>query len=166
MYIYFNCIVQDSLYHNVDIGNMWVHWSASPYYNLWDCCFFVCLFFWCALFWCWVSLCAPFTISSISSLFWSWYLWLLLGSLWSRWSNLVVLVLQMCNSLDVSATGHSPWILAWTCYLQTPLCHVCIPYSDILQGVPSFATDCHCGVRWLELTTCLLYVGLLFGKLI
>ena len=28
----------------------------------------------------------------------------------------------------------SPWILDWTCYLWTPLCHVYIPYKDILQG--------------------------------
>ena len=30
--------------------------------------------------------------------------------------------------LDVSAPGHSPWILNWTCFLFTPLCHVYIPY--------------------------------------
>ena len=35
----------------------------------------------------------------------------------------------MHNSLDVSAPGHSPWILDWTCYLRTLLCHVYIPYQ-------------------------------------
>ena len=30
----------------------------------------------------------------------------------------------MHNSLDVSAPGHSPWILDWTCFRWTPLCHV------------------------------------------
>ena len=40
-----------------------------------------------------------------------------------RWT----LVLQMHNSLDISAPGHSPWILDWTCFLWTPLCHVYIP---------------------------------------
>ena len=34
----------------------------------------------------------------------------------------------MCNSLDVSTLGYSPWILDWTCFLRTPLCHVYIPY--------------------------------------
>ena len=47
----------------------------------------------------------------------------------------------MRNSLDVSAPGHSPWILDWACYLRTPLCHVYIPYQDILQGVPGFFTN-------------------------
>ena len=35
-------------------------------------------------------------------------------------SNQEVLVLQMRNSLEVSAPGHSPSILDWTCYLRTP----------------------------------------------
>ena len=38
------------------------------------------------------------------------------------------LVLQMLNSLDVSVPGHSLWIVDWTCYLWTPLCHVYIPF--------------------------------------
>ena len=42
--------------------------------------------------------------------------------------HLVVLVLQMRNSLGVSAPGHYPRILDWTCYLRTPLCHIYIPY--------------------------------------
>ena len=41
---------------------------------------------------------------------------------------IVILVLQMHNSLDASAPGHSPWILDWTCFLWTPLCHVYIHY--------------------------------------
>ena len=32
------------------------------------------------------------------------------------------------------------------------------------RGVPGFATDCPCGVWWRGLTTCLLYVGPLFGN--
>ena len=62
----------------------------------------------------------------------SWKLWLSFGILWPlitfELHFSVVLDLQMHNSLDVSAPGHPPWILDWTCYLWTPLCHVYIPY--------------------------------------
>ena len=76
----------------------------------------------------------------------------------------MVLVLQMHNSLDVSAPGHSLWILDWTCFLWTPLWHIYIPYKDILQGVPGFATDCPCGVWCLGLTTWLLFFWSTFWK--
>ena len=58
----------------------------------------------------------------------------------------------------------------WIEHIPTPLCHVHIPYWDILEifyrGVPGFTTDCPCGVWWRGLTTCLLYVGPLFGNLV
>ena len=58
--VYFNCIVQDSLYHNADIGTMWhcVFVSCTPLQSIW-------LIFVCALFWCWWSLCVPLTNSLI-----------------------------------------------------------------------------------------------------
>ena len=39
-------------------------------------------------------------------------------------SVLIVLVLQMRTSLDVSAPGLCLWLLDWTCCLRTPWCHV------------------------------------------
>ena len=65
----------------------------------------------------------------------------------------------MRNSLDVS----EPWTLSLNFVLNmlaSDFCHVYIPYQDILQGIPGFATYCPCGVSWCRgLTTCLLYVG-------
>ena len=70
------------------------------------------------------------------------------------------------NSLDVSAPGLSPWIFSWTCFLWTPLCHVYIPYSDILQRSSRLC-------NWLSLRRLVpwikhlpLYVGPLFGNLV
>ena len=37
------------------------------------------------------------------------------------------------------------------------------PYRIFYRGFPGFATDCFCGVGCRRLTTCLLYVGPLFG---
>ena len=54
--------------------------------------------------------------------------WFLDRILFHTFCNQVVLVLQMHNSLDVSAPGHSPWILDWPCYVWTPLCNVYIPH--------------------------------------
>ena len=45
------CIVQDSIYHNMDIGTMW-HWalvSCTPSQS-------IGLLFECVLFWCWLSI--------------------------------------------------------------------------------------------------------------
>ena len=56
----FSCIVQYSLYHNMDICTMWhcTLVSSTPS----QC---IGLVFGCALFWCWVALSAPVTISLI-----------------------------------------------------------------------------------------------------
>ena len=40
------------------------------------------------------------------------------------------------------------------------------PTRIFYMGVPSFATDCPCGVWCRVLTTCLLYIGPLFGNLV
>ena len=53
----FSCIVQYSLYHNMDIGTIW-HCTLvnnTPSQS-------IGLVFGCALFWCWVSSCAAVTI--------------------------------------------------------------------------------------------------------
>ena len=56
----FMCIVQYSLYHNMDIGTMWhcTLVSSTPSQS-------IGLVLGCALIWCWVSLGAPFIISLI-----------------------------------------------------------------------------------------------------
>ena len=58
--VYFNYIVQYSLYHNIDIGTMW-HWalvSCTPSQS-------IGLVLGCAFFWCSVSSCVPLNNSSI-----------------------------------------------------------------------------------------------------
>ena len=62
--VHFSCIVQYSLYHNIDISTMW-HCklvSSTPSQS-------IGLVFRCALFWWWVSLGAPDTISLIELYF-------------------------------------------------------------------------------------------------
>ena len=49
--IYFNWKIQHSLYHNIDMGNLWHCVLASSTLSE-----STGLFFGCALFWCWVSL--------------------------------------------------------------------------------------------------------------
>ena len=62
--VYFNCIVHDILYHNMDIGTMWhcALVSRTPQQSKE-------LLFGCPLFWCWESFCIPFTISVIGFYF-------------------------------------------------------------------------------------------------
>ena len=56
--VHFNCIVQDSLYHDMDIGILLHGALASCTPSK-----LIGLVLGSALFWCWVSLCAPFTMS-------------------------------------------------------------------------------------------------------
>ena len=76
--------------------------------------------------------------------------------------NLVVLVLQIRNSWNVSAPGYSPWILDWTRYLRTTMSSL----HSLLRYSTSFTTDCSCGVWCRRLTTCLFYDDPLFGNLV
>ena len=71
----------------------------------------------------------------------------IIGILWpffSLWiTRLGLWWASSSGSLNVQLTGsfrlgHSPCIFVWTCYLQTSLCHVYIPYYDILQGSSRF----------------------------
>ena len=62
--IHFNCIVQYSLYDNMDIGTIW-HCALVSGTQPQS----IRLFSGCALFWCWVSLWAPVTISLIELYF-------------------------------------------------------------------------------------------------
>ena len=52
----------------------------------------------------------------------------------------------MHNSLDVSAPGHSPSILDWTCSFGLLYGMFTFPTRIFYRGVPGFATDCPCGV--------------------
>ena len=70
------------------------------------------------------------------------------------------------NNTWYKSPGHSFCILDWTCCFRTPLCHVKFYIRIFCREVPGFATDCPCGVWYRGLTTCLLYVGPLFGNLI
>ena len=63
-------------------------------------------------------------------------------------------------------SGHSLWMLDWTCYLRTPLCHVQMFYWDILQGSSRLC-------NWLSLRCLVLWInylaqngGPLFGNLV
>ena len=131
----FSCIVQYSLYHNMDIGSMWhcTLVSSTSSQSIGLC-------FGCALFWCWVSLGAPVTISLIEFCFIMIFIIIfviIIGIFMAinYFLNYTLGFLSLSSSgsanaqlPDVSAPGHSSWILEWTCYLWTPLCHVYIPY--------------------------------------
>ena len=80
--------------------------------------------------------------------------------------TLIILVLQLLKSQDVSAPGPSLRLLDWTCHQWTPLCQTCILHEAILQGssrLSNWLSSC-CLLRGL--TICLLYVCLLFETLV
>ena len=100
----------------------------------------------CALFWWWVSLGAHVTISLTEFSFIMIFIVIdvtIIGIFMAihYLLNYTLSFLQLSSSGSANAQlpgcfypGHSPWILDWTCYLRTPLCHVCIPYWNIPQG--------------------------------
>ena len=124
----FGCIVQYSLYH-MDIGTMWhcTLVSSTPSQS-------TGLFFGCALVWCWMSLGAHFIISLIEFYFAMIFIMIVVMAIYYVLDyTLGIIYVSSSGSanaqpLDVSAPGHSPWILDWTYNLWTPLCHVYIPY--------------------------------------
>ena len=73
-----------------------------------------------------------------------------------------------------SANAQLPWCFRlWDILLEYRIEHVTFgllyvmftfPTRIFYRGVPGFATDCPCSVWCLGLTTCLLYVGPLFGN--
>ena len=83
-----------------------------------------------------------------------------------RFSLTKYFLLCKCKYLDVSTPGHSPWISNWICYLGTRYLMVTFPTRIFYREVPEFATDCPCGVWCRGWTTCLLYVGPLYGNLV
>ena len=121
--------------------------------TIWHCALVSCtpslsirLFFGCALFPCWLSLCAPFTISLIEFYFIMIFTMTVVTVTRIFMSILfifkdifrlsVIKYLRLCQCT-------TPWmfpsmdillVLDGTWYFRTPLCHVYIPYLDILQG--------------------------------
>ena len=164
---HFNCIVQDSLYHDMDIGTMC------------DCALVSCtpsqlkgLVLGCAFFWCWASLYAPFTVSLIDFPLIMIFIIIIVTII----GMFMAILFIMKYSFRLSVTK---WF--WFCECATPLI---FPALDILLqywvehvtfglhyvmftfltrisywGVPGFATDCHCGVWCRGITTCLIYDG-------
>ena len=163
--LYFNFIVQYYLYHNTDIGTLW--YCTLP---ITVCCngFGVCVVLAMSVIRC---SCLYFLDRILLHHDFHHVIGLLMAIHYFLNYILGFLLLSSSGSANAQLPGcfhpaHSPWILEWTCYLRTPLCHVYIPYWDILQGVPGFATDCPCRVRCRGLSTCLLYVGPLFVNLV
>ena len=133
--VYFKCKVQDFLYHIMDIGTMWhcASFSCTQSESIGLVLGHRVLLF--SLSWCWVPLCVPFTycltefyftIIIITGILWPFFLYIVLHV--KAFCNLVILVLQINTSLNVSAPGHSLWILDWICYIRTPLYLVYIIY--------------------------------------
>ena len=131
----FSCIVQYSIYLNMDIGTMWHCTLVSSTQSQ-----SIGLFFGCALSWCWVSLGAPVIISLIYFYFIMIFIMInvtIIGIFMSihYFLNYTLGFLYLSSSGSANAQvsgsfapGHSPWILDWICFLWTPLCHVYIPY--------------------------------------
>ena len=155
--VYFNCIVQDSLYHNMDIGTIWhralvictpsqsiglfwgVHCSGAPVTAL---------------------LCAPFTISLIEFYFIMIFIRIgvtIIGifmAIFFILNNMFRLfVFWMVAPLDILlGTFGLPGSGSFMSCLHS------LPYRIFYRGVPGFATDC----PWRRL----LYVGPLLGNLV
>ena len=126
----------------------------------------------CELFWCWLSLYVPLT-NSLKEFYFIMAFVTIFGIFMAifyfelhvqAFSNKVVLVLQMCTSVDVSALVYSLWFE----HVIFGLLYVIVRiYTRILyRGVSGFATDCPWSVRCRGLTTCLLYIGPLFENLV
>ena len=126
----------------------------------------------CALFWCWVSLCVPFTnfliefysitiVETIIRIF---------SHSFSFWTTCLDFWLRSSGSVNAYFPGcFHPWTFPLNFGLNMLPSDSFMSCLDSLLGystggVPSFATDCPCRVWCRGFTTCLLYVGPLFGN--
>ena len=172
--VHFSCIVQYSLYDNMDIGTMWhcTLVSSTPSQS-------IGLFF---------GVCVVLTLSVIRCscyyfldriLFhhdfhhdscdyhWDFYGHSLLFELHSRLSVAKEFWFCKCTT---------PWMFPpLDILLEYLIEHVTFGDLNVMftfltrifyRGVPGFATDCPGGVWWRGLTTCLMYVAPLFGNLV
>ena len=163
----FSCMVQYSLYHNINKGTTWhcTLVSSTPPQS-------IGVIFGCALFWCWVSLGAPVTISLIEFYFIMIFIMIaltiigiFLATNYSLNCTLDFLYLSSSGSAYAQLPGcfrswTLPWILDGTCYLLYVM--FAFPTRIYYRGVPGLATDCPYSVWCRGLTTYLLYVGPLF----
>ena len=148
-----------------------VHWSAAPHHSLWD------WFLGCALFWCWVSWGAPVTIFLTEFYFIMIFIMkiviiieIFMAINYFLNYTLGFLYLSSSGSANAQLPGcFRPWTFSLNIGLNMlPLDSImsCLHSLLFYRGVPGFATDCPCGVWCRGLTTCLLYVGPLFGNLV
>ena len=136
------------------------------------------LVFGCALFWCWVSLGAPVTISLIGFYFIMIFIMIVVTIIGifmaiNYFLNYTFGFLYLSSS--GSANAQLPGCFRrWTFSLNIGLnilhgllyVMFTFPTRIFYRGVSGFATDCPCGVWCRGLTTCLLYVGPLFGNVV
>ena len=157
---YFNCVVQDSLYHNMYIGTMW-HCALVSRTRSQS----IGLVLGCVLFWCWVSLCVPFTnpliecyfFMMIATIIWIFFMAILLiviytsGLSVTRWFCRYAFY-WMFLSLDILFEYWIEHVTFWLLYVM-------FRFSTRIfyWGVPCFATDCLCGV-WCHGKTTLVHV--------
>ena len=139
----FSCMCQYSLCHVMDIGTCdIVHWSAAPHNRIDNR-----IGFWVYVVLGWMSSGTPVTISWIELLYFIMIFIMIVVTITGIFMAINYLLIYTLGFLYISnsgyanaqlpgrfSPGHSHWILDWTCFLWTPLCHVCIPYKDILQG--------------------------------
>ena len=151
----------------MDIGTMWhcTLVSSTPSQSKG-------LFFRCALFWYWVSLGAPVTISLIEFYFIMIFIMTIIGIIMAidyfLDYTLGLFYLSSSGSTNAQLPGcFRPWTFSLNIGLNMlPLAKFTFHTRIFYRGVPGFATDCPCGVWCRGLTTCLLYVGPLFGNLV
>ena len=170
--VHFSCIVQYSLYYNMDTGPI-VHWSVAPHHSLYRIVLWVCVVLVLSVIRC-------FCYYILDRIFfhhafhhddcdyhWDFYGHSLLFDLHFRLS--VTKYFWFCK-------GTTPWMFPpldillenWIEHVTFGLLYVMFtfPTRTFYRGVQGFASDCPCGVWCRGLTTCLLYVGPLFENLV
>ena len=152
--VYFICMVQDFLYHYIDIGTIrrCALVGSTPSQS-------IGMFFGCALFWCWVSLCASLTISLIE-----FYLVMIFIMRFVTTIGIFITILFILGcTFRLSLTKKfwfckctTPWMFPtldilleyWIEHVTFGLLFVMFkfPIRIFYRGGPGFATDCHCAV--------------------
>ena len=168
--MYFNCIVQDYCYHNMDKGPMWhcALVSCIPSQSTW-------LFFEWELIWCCVSLCGHFNIYLIEIHFIMIFTMIVVTFIGLSFFHLnyrfrlsVPKYFLFCKGLAIWMFPPLDILLEY--WIQNAifeaLCAMFTFLTMILyRRIPDFATDFPYGV-YSGSTTCLLYVGPPFGNLV
>ena len=170
--VHFNCIVQFSLYHNIDIGTMWhcALASCSPSQSI------GVVIGWLGVVLVLSVICAPFTISLIDFQFIMVFI-MTVGSnngtfmviFTFRTTPLGFLLLSSTCPANVQLPGcFRPRTFALDIgmdMLPSDSFMFTVPTREFHRGVPGFATDGPCDVWCRRFTTCLLYDSPLCGNL-